>query len=453
MTNDLSNLTAIAATCGLAICLIQDLRAGLYRIVMGRNTVLIAVFIWFLLEPLRLPDDLKKYDQSEYDYGIFCVVISVVVFLAAYHSSRLPLFAMFARRLPMVGQPRVLWLLVLGGMSIGIGSLLIYSGFDFAELFRGLIGPRPRWSGLGRGRYGSWSSIIFELQMFLQATVPLAVALVFMTKAPLFQRVIAGTFVLWMFLRVFWSGSRTPMIPIFLSIAAAVFFSATPAIRKRLILAGIPVALVAGILWSTIVVAGRNSGRFEMADLQKTNYVGYEMFRELLYIVRATEAELPLQFGMTYFTQLVNPIPRAIWPGKPVADAGLLLAVAMKAVDKSGEATLTNSPGFIGEAYLNFGVLGMLIVPMISGVVVRAWDGLFPLAAKSLPVFIIYAGGLAAIFMSGRSFNLSTFYGLLSLFVLMLGLEMLGFGSVPSNSTPVRQIQLRRRPLMPSAVR
>jgi hypothetical protein len=130
---------------------------------------------------------------------------------------------------------------------------------------------------------------------------------------------------------------------------------------------------------------------------------------------------------MTYFTQLVNPIPRAIWPNKPVADAGLIMARAYGAVDKNGEPTMTTSPGFLGEAYLNFGFVGLLIIPAAAGVIVGAWDRLLPVASASMPAFMVYAAGLATIFTSGRSFNMSTFYGLLSLFVLLLVCEQLGW--------------------------
>src|SRR5262245_730514 len=164
----MSNLWAIAATIFLAACLAYDLRHSLYRILSGRSVVLVTVFVWYMLEALRLPRDLKdNYTIDEYDGGILVVVFSVVVFLIAYHRCNLPVFRPLARRLPMLGQPRVLWLLVVGGMTIGIGSLLIYSGFDVTEMFQGLTGMRRRWTGLGRGRYGSWSTIIYELQMFL----------------------------------------------------------------------------------------------------------------------------------------------------------------------------------------------------------------------------------------------------------------------------------------------
>jgi oligosaccharide repeat unit polymerase len=428
MPHHVSNLWAIVATVLLAVLLVLDLRRGLYRIVSGRSVVLLAVFVWYLFEALRIPAELTRYSSAEYDFGILLLMLSVMIFLTTYHMFPVPLFAPLARRLPMLNQPRVLWLLVLGGMTIGIGSLLIYSGFDFSVLSQGLTGMRRRWTG-ERGRYGSWTSIIYELRMFLQATVPLAVALAFMKRAPTRQRWVAGTFVGWMFLRNFFGGTRSPLIPIALCLAGALFWNASPAGRRRLILVGMPLAIAAGYFWSAIIVAGRNDGKFDTSTAAKVDYVGFEMFRELLFVMRETEHGMPLQWGATYFTQLVNPIPRAIWPGKPVADAGLILARAYGAVDKNGEPTMTNSPGFLGEAWLNFGILGLLVVPAIAGVIVRAWDGLFPLASRSLPAFLIYAGGLATILASGRSFNFSNYYGLLALFFLMVAFEHLGLGT------------------------
>ena len=427
MTHNLSNLWAVVATACLAACLAFDLRHGLHRIVMGRTVVLVSVFLWYLLEALRIPKDLRRYTQDEYDFGLFAVVLSVAVFLAVYHSFQFPLFRPFAQRLPMFDQPRILWLLVSAGLTFGIGSLLLYTSFDVGELFEGLTGMRRRWTGsIARGRYGSWSTIIYELQMFLHATVPLAVALSFMKRAPGMQRCVAGLFVAWMFLRTFWSGTRGPMLPILLSLTAAVFWNATPRLRRWLVMAGIPLALAAGYFWSAVIVAGRNEGRFDTSAATKVDYVGFEMLRELLFIVRATDNGMPLQSGMTYFTQFVNPIPRAIWPQKPVADAGLILARAYGAVDRKGEASMTISPGFLGEAYLNFGFLGLLIVPGIAGVVTRAWDDLLPIAARSLPIFLVYAIGVATLFANGRSFNMSNYYGLLALFFLMLAFERLG---------------------------
>jgi len=430
--SSLSNITGVIALIAWAACLIVDLRRGITRIVTGRTAVFVSVLIWYLLEVVQTPAELNIYTQSEYDLGVFYLSMSMAAFIIAYHWSRYSLFASFARKLLVLAQPRVLWMLVLIGMTVGLGSLLIYSGWDVQEPFRGLIGPRPRWTALGRGRFGNWSSLIYELQVFLMATVPLAIALVFMRQAAILPRIISGIFVAWMFLRVFWSGTRTPMILIVVSISAALFWNVSPRWRVRSAIIGIPFILIGGYFWSATVVSGRNAGAFDTSQATEVNYVGFEMFRELLFILRATNDGMPIQWGMTYYTQLVNPIPRALWPDKPVADAGLLMAQAYGAVDGNGDATMTVSPGFVGEAYLNFGLLGLMLVPAVAGVCVRSWDDMFPIVTRSLPTFIVYAGGIAIILMSGRSFNASAFYPLMCLYFLIVVIT-----SLP-NATPTR---------------
>src|SRR5258708_1962973 len=101
MTHNLSNLWAIVVTLGLAACLAFDLRRGWYRIVPGRPAILISVFLWYLLEALRIPKDLDRYTQAEYDMALLAVAVAVAVFLGAYHSFPVPLFGPLARRMPM----------------------------------------------------------------------------------------------------------------------------------------------------------------------------------------------------------------------------------------------------------------------------------------------------------------------------------------------------------------
>jgi oligosaccharide repeat unit polymerase len=423
-----SNSWAIVVTVFVVACLVYDLRRDMTRIVTGRTVVLITVLYWYLLEALRMPDALARYTPAEYRFGLWCVALAVAAFLTGYHGSKIGLFKALQRRLFVLDNPRLLWRIFLLALVIGFGSLLIYVEFNVAAFLEGLTGMTRRWTGsLVRGRYGSWWTLLFEMQMFLEAAIPLAVCLAAMRRVPAFQRTVASVFIVWMFVRTLFSGSRAHLLPIALCVAAALFWRAGPSLRRGLIAVGLPLALVGGFLLSAIIVAGRNVGKFDVESATSTQYVGYEMFRELLFIVRAEQEGLPAEWGLTYFTQLVNPIPRAIWPNKPVSDAGLILARAYGAIDRYGEPSMTASPGFLGEAYLNFRLLGLLFVPALAGVIVRAWDRLLPVGSKSLPAFLVYAAGLAAIFASGRSFNMSTFYGLLALFVLLVALEQMGW--------------------------
>jgi len=447
MQSNISNLTAIVATVALLACIAFDLRHNIYRIMTGRTVVLVSVFLWYLLEALVVPNDLAAMTtQGEYDAGLLFVAVGVMAFLATYHSISIPLFGPLARRLPYLNEPRVIWPLLLGCLMIGFGGLLLYLDFNVLAFFEGLTGMAARWDQtLSRGRYGSWRTILYELQMFLQAAVPLAVALAFMKHAGIGKRVFAGLFVAWISVRTFTSGTRSTLLPIILCVSAAVVWNATPRVRRWLIVGGVPCALLAGYFVSAIIVLGRNEGKFDVNAATEAEYVGFEMFRELLFVARSSqEGRLSPQLGVTYFTQLVNPIPRAIWPDKPVADAVLILARAYGAVGPDGEPLMTISPGFLGEAYLNFGMVGLLIVPGLAGLIVRAWDRMFRIATSALPPFLIYAAGLATIFASGRSFNFSTFYGLLSLFLLLVVFETLGLTRTKSQrKRPAEMTQLR----------
>ncbi len=88
-------------------------------------------------------------------------------------------------------------------------------------------------------------------------------------------------------------------------------------------------------------------------------YVGNEMLQELAYIIDNVPERCDYQLGYSYYVQIVNPIPRFLWPGKPAIDSGLLMAQLKGEVNQTGEAYLTSSPGLLGEMYLNFGGWGI----------------------------------------------------------------------------------------------
>jgi hypothetical protein len=55
-----------------------------------------------------------------------------------------------------------------------------------------------------------------------------------------------------------------------------------------------------------------------------------------------------------------------------------------------------------------------------GGVLARSWDELGKVTRHQPFGFLVYCAGLAVLFLFGRSFNLSTMYGLLSLAVLLM---------------------------------
>lgn len=95
-------------------------------------------------------------------------------------------------------------------------------------------------------------------------------------------------------------------------------------------------------------------------------------------------------FGQSYVNTLFTPIPRTLWPGKP--EIGLGLHVKRVIYERP---TFTNGypPGLVGEAYINFGVIGVLLIPFLAGAFLKIFYNSFrPLLVKgSQGAVVVYA--------------------------------------------------------------
>lgn len=87
----------------------------------------------------------------------------------------------------------------------------------------------------------------------------------------------------------------------------------------------------------------------------------------LAHIVRVVQQQVvDLQWGQTFIVFLTRPIPRAIWPNKPVNLGGFVAEVIYH---RSGGGI---PPSFMGELFLNFHVPGVILGMLLFGVVCRA---------------------------------------------------------------------------------
>lgn len=379
------------------------------------------ILAWFILEAVQIPDALNAFDQGRYDFGVYCIALAGGAFLLGYHYGyRGKAFDGFGRRLQLLERPQLLWTVFLIGAAIGFAPLVIVAKGNLLLIIDDALRVKRWTSVFGRGRYGGIRDSMLELQMLLRAILPLAIVIVFDRRQPAGRRGTALTFLMWMVLRELNDGTRGKAFLALGPLLACLYWKLRPKLQGVVLLLGFPVLIFVGYMWSAATVAGRNSGTFEWSSANEVDYVGNEMFRELLFITENVPENIPYTTGETYWVQVVNPVPRFLWPGKPVGDAGLILARAYGAVDENGEPTMTVSPGIIGEMYLNFGLLGVVSLSALGGIIIRAWDRLLVPAQHSQVTFLVYVAGLAVVFISGRSFNMPPLYGLISLYVLLL---------------------------------
>ena len=415
-----------------------DCRRDVRQLVSARNVFLVTIMAWFLLEACLLPAAVLRYSQSEHLFGLIVVGLCVGSFLAGYSGSRGGIFDGVFRRLVTLESPRLIWGVFLFAIFLGFLPLVVIAKGNLWLIVEDAFFSKARWSSIfQRGRFGGTRDAFLELQLFQRAALPLAAAIMVQKKQGVERRIVVVLFLVYMIARALNDGTRSKVIEIFLPLAAAIYWRFSPSMKRRALLVGLPMIMVFGLAWSAASVLGRNEGRLDWEGAMDADYVGFEMFRELLYLQQAIPSRGPYQWGHTYLVQLVNPIPRFLWQGKPTGDAGLLMAELQDAL--ANGADLTISPGLIGEMHWNGGIPGIVLVSLILGYFAKSWDRARPLAQQSILAFTVFAAGLAVIFVSGRSINMNTAYGMLGLYVILILFSRKGRQILPvarSSATP-----------------
>lgn len=107
-------------------------------------------------------------------------------------------------------------------------------------------------------------------------------------------------------------------------------------------------------------------------------------------VIAAWGAEsVPSFDGSTYAAFLVGWIPRTLWPEKPPVSLGGIVKSDIYG-DRLGIGGYP--PGFVGEAIMNFGVVGVPVVSWLLGSALRLWYNTFsPLIGTNRNATVVYA--------------------------------------------------------------
>lgn len=129
-----------------------------------------------------------------------------------------------------------------------------------------------------------------------------------------------------------------------------------------------------------------------VAEAVMNNTVGAGNFMPLArtaLIVREMGGAKDFALGETYAHIAFAPIPRTVWPDKPEMAVGLFVKreIYGHATSRSGYP-----PGMIGEAYINFGLVGVLIIPALLGAAVRIlYNSFAPYLGRNRGATLVYS--------------------------------------------------------------
>jgi hypothetical protein len=173
--------------------------------------------------------------------------------------------------------------------------------------------------------------------------------------------------------------------------------------------------------WMKFVIANRGTmnitAAFEekglnLADQKKVHNEGLNMFEELCWVSTFIDkGTYNVNWGARYFAELVNPIPRAIWPGKPLIGIDYAIARGMQYGGADGSSVVaTISTGFIGQGVVNF---GRFFGPMAAALLMCLWVAALArldLNIHALGRLPLYSLGMILTFNLGRDITLITLY-------------------------------------------
>jgi hypothetical protein len=129
-----------------------------------------------------------------------------------------------------------------------------------------------------------------------------------------------------------------------------------------------------------------------------------------------------VNYGQRYFAELVNPIPRVIWPNKPMIGIDYAIARGQlyeAAGDVQGGVGATISTGMIGQGVVNFGTFfGVLAAAFLMAlwVVILARQDLLGEKMGRMMLFFI---GCVLTFNLGRDITLITLYPFLFGYIML----------------------------------
>ena len=308
------------------------------------------------------------------------------------------------------------------------------TNFDFLGMFAPFLqGKAQPW---GRGRVGAGFDAFLSLAGYLHIMLVAGFGVILALSKEVRTRASAGLIFLLSAPWFFFDRTRNTMLAIALpGLLAWVFLRVKGGLLFRIGILLVFFVLVDG--WMRFVIQTRSGsnislvfqevgvgGVSERVRSQNSKHEGLNMFEELgwtNYLIQNKQYEP--NWGARYFAELVNPIPRALWPGKPMIGIDYAIARGQKwegASAKEGGVGATISTGMIGQGVVNFGPFFGVVA---AALLMATWAAILArqdLKGEKTGRLLLYMVGMVLTFNLGRDITLITLYPFLFGFIMLV---------------------------------
>ena len=379
---DYALLSVAGAACLLVLLAIPALKPD-YDIVEPISFVLLAVVVGVTLKPAYIlfgPEANADYlllNRQEPAFLVTAIVFVLVGLTTLCAGYLLPVPALRLDRTRLFGWPawsrRKILLVSLIGIGIAVGAMYLYvarlgvTGIlqDFSrKRFLTVEGAEYGRSALGYYRWAA--SITAPIFLFVFAWV-----LGKRGKLSVVEVAVLGALLMLAVVFPFFNSSRTKVLIVL--IEALVVWKCVRGRIPTWATYGIGVGMLALlVLLSLVRSRSADLSAFDSQTGVQTlleSTVGGRHFLDLTktaHIIEGVPEKVDYMYGESYVSWAFMPIPRTVWLNKPPLGAGPVIGHEIFDLRSAGVP-----PGMIAEAYLNFGLLGILFVPFLIGVGMR----------------------------------------------------------------------------------
>jgi len=354
----------------------------------AENFVAVGYVFWLLLDLIQGAYDLRDASDEALQLAMIAIGLSSAAMWlgAAGRPWRLPkgLVELAATHL----DSRTIARLVPVCFALGMLNFAYATGFDVPAMFSYLGGNR--WSApWGRAQLGGWGSFIDQMPYF-GYVLPSLTAVLIVRRGFAFQTwvAIALSGIMLAFLS---QGGGRRIIGVTCGAGIIVWVQLQPTLNVRKILSA-AAALIA-VLWGMQFMLNIRTVGYDEFMFSGGEYDYLHVDDNFLRLAQVIQL-VPAQHDYVYHQQLiftaVRPVPRVFWPGKPI-DPGFDLPTEV------GMKGLSLSTSIIGEWYLAYGWIAILVGGYLHGGLARAANSLRGTAEGNpivfaLAVMVLFSG-------------------------------------------------------------
>ena len=387
-------LVVPAVVLALSILLVPIVRAirGSAHTLNAENFVAAGLLLWLLLDLIQGAYDLR----GATDHGIRMALAAVGVFAACVWAGTagppwpLPKGLVEVAQRPL--DPAQVARIVPVSFFLGMFNFLYSVDFNIPEMFAYL--GAQRWAApWSRGALGGWDAFRDQMPYFGYVLPSLTALLIAKRGLFRFQTLMALAMSVIMLLFLSQGGGRR-IIGVTVGAALLAWVQTNPGARMRNLL----VVCIGGIAmaWTAQLMLNVRTTGYQDFLVRGSEYDYLHIddnFLRLAQIIDMVPGQRPYVYGQQVVFTLVRPVPRVLWPNKPVTPGfDLASEVGLKGVSLSSS--------ILGEWYISFGWIAVIFGGLLHGALAKTINAL-PRSGAGNP--IVYALAVMVLVAGMRS--------------------------------------------------